>query len=149
MCNLVSIKLLKLLFLLNKVYQKLGSIHSYPHVWASGVGSSRTIYGTQSCPSSSEMSGHLWCCFVCTNYTAMLWRVGRRPGLCRLASVLPLIGSTTREFFISLLFGIGVYVLSINWHSFILLLKKVGAATLGGSHLHPSVQGLQPHNTNL
>ena len=66
----------------------------------------RTIYGFQPI---SLLNGKVWVPVMhfraCSIHCKVHWRVGKRLGLCRLISAQPLIGSTIREFSITLLDG--------------------------------------------
>ena len=65
----------------------------------------------------SLLIGKVWVAvmhfYACHMHCKVHWRVGRRLGLCRLISVQPLIGLTTRAFSIGSALGIGGSVLSI------------------------------------
>ena len=55
---------------------------------------------------------------VCPIHCKAHWRVGRRPGLCRLTSAQPLIGSTIREFFTLSAQWVSEVLYCLYWQSF-------------------------------
>ena len=91
-------------------------------VWASGGSSFQMIYGTLVCfQPHSLLIGMVWVpvmhfC-VCHIHCRVHWRAGRRPGLCRLTSVLLLIRSTIREFSISSALWVFEVLCCLYWRS--------------------------------